>query len=237
MGRAARHPQRHPLGTAHRRAVERPSASVRDVINGASSLPRMGLRRDLVTDRARSRTRPGAARRVEARRGVHRRHPRGCKKRGLCVARTRRGLATKIVAVADGNGLPIGVTIAEGTRGEASLVDETLAGRFCKRRPERLIGDKAYDSTKLDKALKTQKIELVSPLIRPRDGRKPLPTRRRQDGRALRRYRRRWKIERLWAWLLRSRRITTRYEVKAQNFLAFIHIACAQILVRRLVGL
>ena len=217
--------------------MERPPASLRVVVNSASPFPRVGRRRHMVAHRPCARPRSRGTRRTEARRGVHRRHLRGCKKRGLCVARTRRGLATKIVAVADGNGLPIGVTIAEGTRGEASLVDETLAARFCKKRPERLIGDKAYDSTKLDKALKAQKIELVSPLIRPRDGRKPRPTRRRQDGRALRRYRRRWKIERLWAWLLRSRRITTRYEVKARNFLAFVHIACAQILVRRLAGL
>jgi transposase len=139
--------------------------------------------------------------------------------------------------VADGNGLPVAVTIAEGTRGEASLVEETLRERFCSELPKRLIGDKAYDSTPLDHALRKQNVELISPQIRPRPNTRTSPTRRRQDGRALRRYRRRWKVERLWAWLLRFRRITTRYEVKATNFLAFIHIACVVILVRRVTSL
>jgi len=35
--------------------------------------------------------------------------------------------------------------------------------------------------------------------------------RRPQDGRKLRRYRRRWKIERLFAWLTQFRRIPVRY--------------------------
>lgn len=141
-----------------------------------------------------------------------------------------------MVAMADGNGLPLAVTIAEGTRDEASLVDETLDARFTKRRPRKLIGDKAYDRTKLDKALRAKKIELIAPLIKPRDGARTRPTRRRQDGRQLRRNKRRGKVERLGAWLQGFRRITTRYEVKAANFLALLHIACAVILTRRLAG-
>jgi transposase len=141
------------------------------------------------------------------------------------------------MAVADGNGFPIAVAIADGTRGEAGLVEETLDQRFTKRCPKRLIGDKAYDSTKLEATLKTRRIELISPQIRTRADHKRSATRRRQDGRPLRRYRKRWKVERLWAWLLRYRRITTRYEAKAANFLALLHIACAHILLRRLEGL
>jgi transposase len=37
-----------------------------------------------------------------------------------------------------------------------------------------------------------------------------------QDGRALRRYRRRWHVERLFAWMLRFRRLVTRYECHAR---------------------
>ena len=88
------------------------------------------------------------------------------------------------------------------SRGEASLVEETLESRFTRRTPQRLIGDKAYDSTKLEGALKAKRIELISPQIRTRADHQRRATRRRQDGRPLRRYRRRWKIERLWAWLL-----------------------------------
>jgi transposase len=55
-----------------------------------------------------------------------------------------------------------------------------------------------------------------------------------QDARKLRRYRRRWLIERFFAWLMRWRRLVTRYEHKAENLLGFVHLACAVILLRRL---
>lgn len=53
-----------------------------------------------------------------------------------------------------------------------------------------------------------------------------------QDGRELRRYRRRWKIERLFAWLHNYRRVVTRWEYHATNFLAMIQLACVLILLR-----
>ncbi|HLL20657.1 MAG TPA: IS5/IS1182 family transposase, partial [Kofleriaceae bacterium] len=40
-------------------------------------------------------------------------------------------------------------------------------------------------------------------------------------------------VERVFAWLMRSRRLVTRYEHKAENFLAFVELACAVILLRR----
>jgi transposase len=53
-----------------------------------------------------------------------------------------------------------------------------------------------------------------------------------QDGRALRRYRRRWKVERLNAWLQNFRRIATRFEYHAENYLVFVHLGCIKILLR-----
>ncbi len=55
-----------------------------------------------------------------------------------------------------------------------------------------------------------------------------------QDGRPLRRRRRRWKIERLFAWLHNSRRLVTRWEYHVDNFLGMLHLACARILLRHL---
>jgi mono/diheme cytochrome c family protein len=55
-----------------------------------------------------------------------------------------------------------------------------------------------------------------------------------QDGRPLRRYKRRWKVERLFAWLQTYRRLVTRYERRAANFAGFLHLACAIILLRHL---
>jgi transposase len=105
-------------------------------------------------------------------------------------------------------------------------VDQTLDARFIDDVPCRLIGDKAYDSDPLDeRMLRKYGIEMISPN---RAGR----TRITQDGRPLRRYRRRWKVERLFAWLTQFRRIVVRYEANIENFLGFLHLACIKILLR-----
>ena len=53
-----------------------------------------------------------------------------------------------------------------------------------------------------------------------------------QDGRSLRRYKRRRKVERLNSWLLGYRRIAVRYEYKVENYIGFVHLACIRILLR-----
>ena len=55
-----------------------------------------------------------------------------------------------------------------------------------------------------------------------------------QDGRPLRRTKRRWKIERLFAWLHNSPRLVTRWERSIENFFGFLQLACAKILLRHL---
>ena len=131
------------------------------------------------------------------------------------------------MAIADRSGLPISATIASGERHEVGLVDDTLKNRFTSQTPQRLIGDRAYDSAKLQAQLADQDVELIAP-------KRSKTYARVQDGRPLRRYKRRWKIERLFAWLLRSRRVSTRYERKAENYLGFVHIGCLVILLRHL---
>jgi len=90
-----------------------------------------------------------------------------------------------------------------------------------------LIGDNAYDSYKLDAQLRDYGIEVIAPQ---RSNRR-IKT---QDERRLRRYRRRWKIERLFAWLQNFRRLVVRYERHAENFLGTLHLACCLILLRHL---
>ncbi len=80
-----------------------------------------------------------------------------------------------------------------------------------------MIGDRAYDSDPLDARLQQQGVDLIAPHKQNR--RKP-PT---QDGRALRRYCRRWKIERLFAWLHNVRRLVTRWEYHEANFLGVLN--------------
>jgi transposase len=105
-------------------------------------------------------------------------------------------------------------------------VESTLEERFISELPEKLIGDKAYDSDTLDERLKEQGIELIAPH---RSNRKKKAT---QDGRKLRRYRRRWKVERFFAWLQNYRRCVVRYEHKEQNFKAVILSACFMIFLK-----
>ena len=133
------------------------------------------------------------------------------------------------MAIADGRGTPIAIGIARGPSGEAKLVEETLGNRFVRGRLVRLIADRAYDSKPLETALAKRGIALLAPL---RGGIRATKSRK-LDGRAMRRYKHRWLIERFFSWLTRWRRIVTRYEHKAENFLAFVQLACALILLRR----
>ncbi len=115
------------------------------------------------------------------------------------------------MAVADRAGLPVCVCIASASPHETTLVQAVLDKRFLAEKPQRLIGDKAYgdkayDSDPLDALLAAQGIALIAPHRR---NRKREAT---QDGRVLRRYKRRWKVERLFAWLQQFRRLVVRYE-------------------------
>jgi transposase len=109
---------------------------------------------------------------------------------------------------------------------EVRLVHETLASRHVRGKPEKLIGDKAYDSDPLDAELAAQGVELIAPHKR---NRKKAKT---QDGRKLRRYKRRWKIERLFAHLGNFRRLIVRYEYHPQNFLGFFQLGCIKLLLK-----
>jgi transposase len=133
------------------------------------------------------------------------------------------------MAICDGHGLPLAVHVASASPAEITLIDDTLRARFLPDYPPRLIGDKAYDSDPLDERLLNEwAIEMIAPH---RDNRRRPPT---QDGRALRRRRRRWQVERLFAWLHNFRRLVVRWDRKPDNYLAFLQLGCAIILLRHL---
>jgi transposase len=90
------------------------------------------------------------------------------------------------------------------------------------------LGNRAYHSDPLNAQLGCLGIEMIAPHRRRR--KKP----KTQDGRKLRRYKRRWKIERLFAWLGNFRRLVVRYERRVENFLGFVHLGCIIILLKRL---
>ena len=130
------------------------------------------------------------------------------------------------MAVADRAGLPVAIDVASGSPNEVTLVRSTLDAGFLAEAPARLIGDKAYDSDALAQDLAEEGIELIAPN---RSNRKV----KTQDGRPLRRYKRRWKIERLFAWLQNFRRILTRHDRDVLNYLGFVQLGCIVILLRR----
>jgi transposase len=131
------------------------------------------------------------------------------------------------MALSDGASSPLSVHTESASPHEVTLVGPTLERGFLKEKPERLIGDKAYDSDPLDEVLLDEGIEMIAPH---RNNRKKKKT---QDGRKLRRYKRRWKIERLFAWLQNFRRLVVRYEYKEENFLGMAQLGCIVILLRK----
>jgi len=142
------------------------------------------------------------------------------------------------MVLVDGAGAPLGVHLDSASPAEVKLAEVTLEtvrvghvgpGRP-RTRPERLIADKAYDSDPLRERLAERGIELIVPHRRNR--KKPAT----QDGRPLRRYKRRWIVERTNAWLQNFRRLVVRYERSAEIFLGLVHMACAVILLKRVLG-
>ena len=130
------------------------------------------------------------------------------------------------MAITDAGGLVLSVSIHAASPHEVGLVEKTLDERFIDQIPDRLIGDKAYDSDPLDEKLKAKGIELIAPHRSNRIKNKT------QDGRKFRRYKRRWKVERIFAWLFNYRKAVVRYEYNENNFLGFILLACIMILLK-----
>ena len=96
-----------------------------------------------------------------------------------------------------------------------------------RQKPARVIADKGYDSDALRARLRRRGIALIAPH---RSNRHRTPP---QDGRVLRRYRRRWTVERTNAWLGNFRRLVVRYDRSLTIYQAFVHIACLIIVLRR----
>jgi transposase len=140
------------------------------------------------------------------------------------------------MVVVDGQGVPLGVYLDAASPAEVTLLEPTLAtiavpragpGRP-RQKPERVIADKAYDSHPLRQRLAQRGIELIAP------HRKNRKRPRTQDGRKLRRYRRRWKVERTFSWIGNFRRLVVRWERQLTMYLAFFHLACLLITLNRL---
>ena len=138
------------------------------------------------------------------------------------------------MVLADGQGLQLGVRLESAYPAEVKLAEATLAevrvprpkGRP-RQKPKRIIADRGYDSDPLRERLGRRGIELIVPY------RKSNKRRRYEDGRKLRRYKRRWIVERTNAWLGQFRRLLVRHEHMLATYRAFFYIACFLITLRQ----
>jgi len=144
---------------------------------------------------------------------------------------TKVGKGVKILLLVDARGLPVAIDTAPANGHESRLVQRLFDFMLPAQTPQRVIGDKAYDSDALDEALAAEGIEMIAPH---RSNRRPENIT--QDGRPLRRYARRWTVERTISWLQHFRRLCIRWEKSTRLFNGFVHLSCAFLLLRTVLG-
>jgi transposase len=138
------------------------------------------------------------------------------------LGRSQGGFSTKIHLRAEGNGKPMVLLITAGQRHEQVMFEPLMEHGAVKRRrgrprirPDRVAGDKGYSSRKIRRYLRRRGIGVVI-------ARQKRERRVRFDKAA---YRKRNVVERLINRLKQFRRIATRYEKRAVNYLAMLTIA------------
>lgn len=152
------------------------------------------------------------------------------------LGRSRGGYGTKIHMATDGSGIPLNIVLSAGQAHESLFALRLLDGigvqrqnGSMKRRGHAVLADKAYSGNALRNELKRRGIKTVIP----RKSNEKLAS----DGRSqLDRdaYRRRNVVERCFGRLKEYRRIATRYEKTARNYLAMVKLGCIRLFYRRL---
>ena len=141
---------------------------------------------------------------------------------------TRVGKGVKIMILVDAQGLPVAACSTPANPAESHLIQQLFGFMIAQSTPARVIGDKAYDSDRLDELLAAQGVEMIAP--------NRLNRSQTQDRRALRRCKRRWRVERTIAWLQNYRRLCIRWEKSHLAFQGFLHMACALLLIKEVLG-
>ncbi len=129
----------------------------------------------------------------------------------------------------EGHGVPVGLVVAGANRPDLKLVEETVDSLIVKRprptktRPQGLCLDKGYDYAAVREIV--QEFGFTAH-IRAR-GEEAQALNRQAGFKA-----RRWVVERTHSWMNRFRRVLIRWDKKVENYLAFLHFACALIAFR-----
>lgn len=140
------------------------------------------------------------------------------------LGRSQGGFSTKIHLRTEGNGLPLTFLLTVGERHEAVMFERLMEQGAVKRagagrprlRPQRVSGDKGYSSGKIRRYLRRRGIRITIP-------RKANERHRGEFNKVL--YRQRNRVERCFNRLKQYRRIATRYEKQAENYLAMLTLA------------
>jgi transposase len=135
------------------------------------------------------------------------------------LGRSRGGFGTKVHTAVNGLGLPVKLILTPGQAADVTQAKSLIDGVPF----EVVIGDKGYDAQEVVAAVEGRGGEAVIP------SRKNAAVPRTIDWT---RYKDRNLVERFWSKVKHYRRVATRYEKKAQNFLAFVHVASIMILLR-----
>jgi transposase len=135
------------------------------------------------------------------------------------LGRSRGGFGTKIHARVSGLGLPVTVVLTPGQAADVSQAEALMEGIPA----EVVIADKGYDSQAVVERIEAQGAEAVIP------SRKNNKEQRRYDRE---RYKDRNLAERFWRRVKEYRRVATRYEKTARNFLGFVLVASIMVLLR-----
>ena len=141
---------------------------------------------------------------------------------------TRAGKGVKIMIMVDAKGLPVAAYSTSASAHESHLVQRLFDFMVPGQVPERLIGDKAYDDDNLDDQMAEMGVEMIAPNRSNRS--------QTQDGRPLRRYKKRWTVERTIAWLQHFRRLCIRWEKSTVLFQGLLHLACCLLLMKEVLG-
>ncbi len=226
--------RRYLVDSPDRRGVAFLAGRVSLTLDLLASAQAVGRRRRVAECVARPAGSAGRRRSAALGRDVPRRQFCSGEKGGSAVGKTKRGKGTKWMVLVDGEGIPLGVRLESASPHEVTLAEATLAevrvprpqGRP-RQKPKRVIADRGYDSDPLRRRLLRRGIELIVPY------RENNQNRRYEDGRKLRRYRRRWIVERTNAWLGQFRRLLVRHEYLLCTYRAFFYLACFWITLRR----
>jgi transposase len=132
------------------------------------------------------------------------------------------------MVLTDGQGLPLATEVEAASVAEVNLIEPLLDEAVTDHVPPRLVYDKAADCDALRDRLAQRGVDLICP------HRKNRVRQKKQDGRKLRRYQRRWTVERSIAWLQAFKRLVVRNEFYAHLYHGFVQLACMIICFRRL---